>query len=552
VVLGLAFLFAIITGFVAPATAAVIPTESGLVESVHEKGVDVFKGLPFAAPPIGPLRWRAPELPAVWPGLRLAGQFAPICMQRGSYPEDAPPEPMNEDCLYLNIWVPPHSAGDKLSVMVWIYGGGLKNGSASTPLYAGDRLARRGVIVVTVNYRLGALGFLAHPDLSGESPQHVSGNYGLLDQIAALHWVHRNIAAFGGDPASVTVFGQSSGSISISELVTSPLASGLFQRAIGESGGLFEPVELASDFKLANAEQTGRRFAATAQARSLEALRAMPAAELIKVHFNPHAIVDGYVLPWAPYDAYRQGKQNDVGLLIGSNTNEGRLFLADQPITAATLTRQLDDDFSRPVVLLVGPGSAANDQEAQVSFVKFEGEMRFGWDMWAWARLQADAGGHPVFLYRYTHGSPYPVGHKYFGWGASHGMEMPYVFDHLDQQTWPWTPQDRRLAAVMSAYWTNFAKSGDPNGVGLPDWPAFSSSRQLAMRLGETIEPGPIPDESDLRRIDRLYRAVRFGKQHINPILAAIAIIGIAMIAGLIRFLFASRIRRTKKLALVV
>lgn len=532
---GVALLLAGMVVLAPPASAAAIPTQSGLVEGVKENGIDVFKGMPFAAPPIGPLRWRVPQAPSAWAGTRMADRFAPICMQHGSYPEDAPPEPMSEDCLYLNIWVPPHATGDKLPVMFWIYGGGLENGSGSTPLYAGDELARKGVIVVTANYRLGVLGFLAHPDLSRESPQHVSGNYGLLDQLAALRWVHRNIAAFGGDPARVTVFGQSSGAISISELVASPLSSGLFQRAIGESGGLFEPVELGSDFKLADAERTGEVFAASTSAHTLKALRAMAAADLIKARFVPHAIIDGYALPRAPYDAYREGHQNDVDLLIGSNANEGRLFLADQPITAANLTEQLGNHFTSLVVALVGPGSAANDAQARTSFVRFEGEMRFGWDMWAWARLQANAGRRRVFLYRYTQESPYRSGDKYFGWGASHGMEMPYVFDHLDLQTLPWTLQDRQLASVMSTYWTNFAKSGDPNGLGLPAWPRFAAPNRHAMLLGNTIAPGPVPDEADLRRIDRLYLAARFVAHHVYSVLTVVALSVIAMIAWLIR-----------------
>jgi para-nitrobenzyl esterase len=345
--------------------ATPVRIDSGLLEGMQENGVLVFKGVPFAAPPIGPLRWRAPQAPAAWPGIRSANQFAPICMQHGSYPEDAPPERMSEDCLYLNIWVPPHASGGPLPVMVWIYGGGLMNGSASTPLYAGDMLANKGVIVVTANYRLGVLGFLAHPDLSRESPQHVSGNYGLLDQLAALRWVHRNIGAFGGDPARVTVFGQSSGSISISALTTSPLAKGLFQRAIGESGGLFEPVDLAPGFKLVDAEQDGRAFVAKSGARSLEDLRAMPAEDVIKTRFNPHLIIDGYALSRAPYDAYREGQQNDVDLLIGSNAREGQLFLADQTITAANLHKVLDNDFSHPIVSLIGPGSVADDEQAK-------------------------------------------------------------------------------------------------------------------------------------------------------------------------------------------
>ena len=546
---GFVVILAILVNLASAASAAPVPTDGGLLEGVQENGIRVFKGIAFAAPPIGSLRWRAPQPPTAWSGVRSASRFAPICMQHGLYPVDAPPEPMSEDCLYLNIWISPNATGDKLPVMVWIYGGGLMNGSASTPLYAGDMLARKGVIVVTANYRLGVLGFLAHPDLTGESPQHVSGNYGLLDQLAALRWVHRNIAAFGGDPARVTVFGQSSGSISISELVTSPLARGLFQRAIGESGGLFEPVELASDFKLPAAEQTGKAFVAQTSASTLQALRAMPASEVIKTRFSPHAVIDGYVLPRAPYDAYREGRQNDVDILIGSNASEGRLFLADQRITAANLAEQLGNDFSRPVVWLIGPGPATSDQQARAAFVAFEGNMRFGWDMWTWARLQADAGRRRTFLYRFSRVSPYRAGDKYFGWGASHGMEMPYVFDHLDQQALPWTPLDRRLASVMSTYWTNFAKSGDPNGPGLPVWPAFTASNTQVMRLGETIAPGPVADEADLKRIDRLYRVARFIMRNSYSLIAVAALGVFALIAGSVAFVRRRRLSRIQRYA---
>ena len=231
---GAAAIFACAVFYSGAVSAASVRTQSGLIEGIEESGSVVFKGIPFAAAPVGPRRWRAPEPPAPWSGVKSADRFSPICLQPGAYPENAPPEPMNEDCLYLNIWTPAHASSQaKLPVMVWIYGGGLLNGTGSTPLYAGDALSRRGVIIVTFNYRLGALGFLAHPDLSSESPQKVSGNYGHLDQLAALSWVKENIAAFGGDPENVTVFGQSSGAISISALIASPLAKNLFQRAIG-------------------------------------------------------------------------------------------------------------------------------------------------------------------------------------------------------------------------------------------------------------------------------------------------------------------------------
>ncbi len=512
-----------------------VRTESGLVEGVQQNDLRVFKGIPFAAPPLGPLRWRAPQSVPAWSGARLADHFAPICMQHGSYPEDAPPEPMSENCLYLNIWAPSDAQTGKLPVMVWIYGGGLINGSSSTPLYAGDMLARKGVVVVTFNYRLGVLGFLAHPELSQESPHHVSGNYGLLDQLAALGWVHRNIAAFGGDPGRVTVFGQSSGSISISELVTSPLASGLFQRAIGESGGLFEPADLSPDFKLPGAEQRGKEFVAQSGATSLPALRALPAPDVIKTRFIPHAVIDGYVLPQAPFDAYREGRQNDVDILIGFNAREGRYFLPDdRKITAGNLKQELGKDFPSLLVSLIGPKTAANDEEALAAYIAFEGNMRFGWDMWTWARLQAAAGQRNAFLYVYSQASPYRPGDKYFGWGASHGMEMPYVFDHLDQQALPWTAQDRRLASTLSAYWTNFAMSGDPNSPGLPIWPKYTSSSTQAMLIGERIAPGRVQGEADLERIDRAYRAARFLVRNAKALLIVAALIVLAMVASLV------------------
>jgi para-nitrobenzyl esterase len=492
-----------------PSPAVRVQTDSGLVEGVQEDAAVVFKGIPFAAPPVGDRRWRPPQAPSPWTGVRKADRFSPVCVQNGSYPPDAPPEPVSEDCLYLNVWVPIAEKREKLAVMVWIYGGGLQNGSASTSLYAGDKLARKGVILVTANYRLGVFGFLAHPDLTSESEHHSSGNYGLLDQIAALSWVHRNIAAFGGDPDRVTVFGQSSGSISISALATSPLAKGLFQRAIGESGGLFEPLDLAVGFKLPGAEQEGKSFASRAGATTLAALRRRPATELMKTPFDAHLIVDGFALAQPPYDAYRKGQQNDVALLLGSNADEGQTFIADRTITVENFTRELDRDFPDGLVRLIGPQPGTTDSQARASAAAFERDMRFRWDMWTWARLGMNAGRRKVFFYQFSRVPPYRAGDKYFGWGASHGMEIPYVFDHLDQQALPWTIQDRRLASAMSSYWTNFAKFGDPNGSGQPFWPEVTSSSQQVMQLGAEIKPEALQNEDALKRIDRVYEGAR-------------------------------------------
>lgn len=488
----------------APASAEPVATESGLVEGVEENGARVFKGIPFAAPPVADLRWRAPRPPAPWEGVRAAQTFSPVCMQEGAYPEDSPPEPASEDCLYLNIWTPPAGAAadGKLPVMVWVYGGGLLNGSASTPLYWGDALSRRGVIVVTANYRLGALGFLAHPELTRESEYGVSGNYGLLDQIAALAWVQRNIAAFGGDPGNVTVFGQSSGSISISALTASPLARGLFRRAIGESGGLFEPIEAAPEFKLKGAEAAGLAFAERLKAPSLEALRALPAADLATRRYYPAPNIDGHVLTQSPFEAYARRRAGDIDLLVGSNEHEGLYFLAGREVTAANFKAELARDFPSFIVSLIGPKPPADDRAAREAFIAFESDMRFGWNMWAWARLHAAAGGGRTFYYRFAHAPPGAE-------GASHGAEMIYVFDHLDQTPLAWTEADRRLAETMAAYWTNFARTGDPNGEGLPDWPAFSAASPQTLVIAEEIGAGAVANESRLKSIDRLYAAVR-------------------------------------------
>jgi para-nitrobenzyl esterase len=484
------------------AMAAPAPTESGLVEGVEEKGARVYKGIPFAAPPVGPLRWRAPQPAASWQGVRIADRFSPICPQQGAYPEDSPEEPMSEDCLYLNIWTPSAAPAGPLPVMVWIYGGGLVNGSASTPLYWGEALARRGVIVVTANYRLGALGFLAHPALSQESPAEASGNYGLLDQLAALGWVKRNIAAFGGDPDNVTVFGQSSGAISISALLASPLADGLFRRAIGESGGLFEPIEAAPEFKLDGAEEIGLAFAERLGASSIDALRALPASDIVAPRFHPQPNVDGYVLKESPYEAFAHRRQNAVDILVGSNESEGLYFVAGRTIGAANLDAVLKEDFPPFIVALIGPGAPADDEAARAAFVAFEGDLRFGWNMWTWARLHAASRLGRTYFYRFQHAPP---GEE----GPTHGAEMAYVFDHLDQKSLPWTEQDRRLAAAIAAYRTNFAKTGDPNGEGRPYWPEFSPAYESTLLIGEEIRTGPVPNEKGLVAIDRLYGAVR-------------------------------------------
>jgi para-nitrobenzyl esterase len=384
------------------AVAQQVLTESGTISGIRANGLSVYKGIPFAAPPVADLRWRPPVHAAPWTGTRKADAFAPACMQVGvSMPGETPPAAC-EDCLYLNIWTPAKTAHEHLPVIVWIYGGGYINGSASMPLYWGDRLAQKDAIVVTIAYRLGPLGFLALPELTRESSHHSSGNYGLLDQIAALEWIQRNITAFGGDPKCVTIAGQSSGSISVSILMASPLAKGVFQRAIGESGGLFEPLQLAPKFLLANAERDGEKYAASLGAASLKELRRLPAILLTgNAGGIVHAVIDPYVLPLSPYEAFAAGQQNDVPLLIGSNADEARAMVDVTRETAATFDKDLEHSVGQLPPALVAAYPHATDEEAREARLGLERDLRFGWDMWAWARLQAGTGKSPVFTTRF-------------------------------------------------------------------------------------------------------------------------------------------------------
>jgi para-nitrobenzyl esterase len=489
-------------------------TESGAVSGVREGGLSVFKGVPFAAPPLDNLRWQPPTPVKPWSNTREANAFAPACMQKGvSMPGETPPT-VSEDCLYLNIWTPSTTNHAHLPVIVWIYGGGYINGSASMPLYWGDQLAHKGIIVVTIAYRLGPLGFLAHPELTRESPHHSSGNYGLMDQVAALTWIQKNIAAFGGDPKNVTIAGQSSGSISVSILMASPLAKGLFQRAIGESGGLFEPLQLAPKFLLANAERDGEKYAASLGATSLQQLRNLPATTFTGDGGGiVHPVIEPYLLPVSPYEAFASGQQNDVPLLLGANAEEARALTNVTHVKAATFDSDLEHSFGQLPPALAAAYPHATDKEAQKARLDFERDLRFSWDMWAWARLQSATGTRPVFYYSFQQQPPFPAGSVYEGWGASHYAELWYVFDHLDQSPWRWTKADRQVADEMSTYWVNFAKSGDPNGPGLPQWPAFTSTAaKNVLYISDPITAGGVPNITSLSVFDAVYSAVR-GKQ---------------------------------------
>ncbi|MGH9596138.1 MAG: carboxylesterase/lipase family protein [Edaphobacter sp.] len=486
------------------------PTQFGLISGTSEDGLSVYKGVPFAASPIGDLRWRPPTPVAPWTGTRKADAFAPACTQNSiSMPGETPPA-VSEDCLYLNIWTPAKSADEHLPVIVWIYGGGFISGSASMPLYWGDRLAHKGVIVVTISYRVGPLGFLAHPELTRESPNHSSGNYGLMDQIAALKWIQKNIAAFGGDTKNVTVAGQSSGSMSVSILMASPLAKGLFQRAIGESGGLFEPLQLAPNYLLVNAERDGEKYAASLGATSLKQMRSLPAAKLAgNAGGTVHPVIDPYVLPASPYDIFASGQQNDVPLLLGSNADEARALTDVSHVTAATFDKDLERSVGALPPQLAAAYPHATDEEARLAQLGLERDLRFGWDMWAWARLQAAPGKNPVYYYAFRQQPPFPADSIYAGWGASHFAELWYVFDHLDQEPWRWSRADRRVAKEVSSYWVNFAKTGNPNALDLPIWPGFTNAKNNVLYIGDPMSVGGVANINSLMVFDDVYTAVR-------------------------------------------
>lgn len=492
----------------ATTSAKPVLIESGALEGVTKDGLTAYLGVPFAAPPVGELRWREPQRVAPWQGTRQSTSFAAACMQNGvSMPGEKPPM-TSEDCLYLNIWSPAKALGDRLPVFVWIHGGGYMNGSASMPLYWGDRLASRGVVVVTIAYRLGPLGFLAHPELTAESARRSSGNYGLHDQIAALEWIQRNIPAFGGDPQRVTIAGQSAGAMSVSMLMASPRAKGLFHRAIGQSGGVFEPVHIAPSYLLANAERDGEKYVSSLKATSVAELRKRPAADLLAGTAGSvsHPVVEPYVLPAAPYDAFVSGSYNKVPILVGFNAEEARALADVSAVKAETFAADIERSFGPLPPSIVSAYPHLTDAQAQQARLDLERDLRFGWDMWTWARLQSRQ--ERAFFYYFTQKPPFPKGSIHDGWGASHFAELWYMFDHLDQNAWDWSATDRKLAQLMARYWTNFAKGGDPNGEGLPLWPSFDSHGQV-LHLGNSVVVGSVPGQDKLQVFDAVYDAIR-------------------------------------------
>lgn len=463
--------------------ADVVQTDKGSVQgasSVDSK-IHIFKGIPYAAPPVGDLRWKAPQPAAAWEGVRNATEFGARCMQTNVFGDmvfrDKGP---SEDCLYLNVWTPAQTAGAHLPVMVWIYGGGFVAGATSEPRQDGEELARKGVVVVSMNYRLGIFGFLALGELAKESGHNAAGNYGLLDQTAALEWVHKNIAAFGGDPNNVTIFGESAGSFSVSALMASPLSKDFIHKAIGESGAFFGETLAAKS--LAEAEDDGAKFARESLgADSLTALRAMPADKLLAsaggrngFRFEPN--IDGYFLPEPVSAIYASGKQAHVPLLAGWNADEGSyhsIFQKEAP-TAQNFITWAHSHFGDKAKALLKVYPATSDEQAKRSAQNLAGDQFTGFSTWKWLQMQLETGKAAVYRYKFEDAPPPPAsGSETESHGAYHSAEIEFVFEALPSKNLPWRPEDRKLSDQMSSYWTNFAKNGDPNGDDLPKWPRY-------------------------------------------------------------------------------
>lgn len=486
-------------------TIDIVRVEGGKVQGLKENELTVFKGIPFSAPPLGELRWQAPQAVTPWDSVLQAVEFGNSPYQLGN-----PPAGKSEDCLYLNVWTPAQQSNEKLPVLVWIYGGGFSFGSAAEPVCTGEHLARKGVVVVSIAYRVGKLGFLAHPELSAESPNNTSGNYGLLDQIAGLQWVQDNIAAFGGDPEKVSIFGESAGGISVSMLCASPLAKGLFRGAISQSGGSFGPTRPTTfpgeNLKpLSLAERHGEDYVQQAKGTSIADLRKLKVEDLpIQPGMGgawPN--VDGYVIPDDQYRLYKAGKYNDVDVLIGYNSDEGASFMRERDPEAYRASVEHRFGPFADTLLAAYPTGEHKVTKTARDLMR---DAAFGWHTWIWARLQSQSSNSEVYLYYFDQHPDYPKDSHMSGVGAMHGHEIPYVFMTLDERNPHLTEADYKLSDMMSDYWVNFTKYGDPNAADLPQWPAFTPDHQQLMYLDATPYASPVPSEKSLKVLDAYYQ----------------------------------------------
>jgi para-nitrobenzyl esterase len=473
----IALCIAAATSQAASQSTGAVRVTGGDIAGSRADTLNTYLGIPFAAPPVGDLRWRSPQPVQPWKGVKTADKFSASCAQTVPWMTG----PQSEDCLYLNVWSPEKAS--KLPIIVWIYGGGFRGGSASQAQFNGANLAKHGAVVVSLNYRLGILGFFGHPELAAESPHHASGNQGIQDQIAALRWVKSNIASFGGDPGRVTIMGESAGAGSVSILIASPLAKGLFQRAIAESGVDAQN----SQFDRKGAEAKGVALGEAMGAPRLADLRGKSVADLHKQPWSPRVFIDGYVLPEDLPTAYRNHRQNDVPLLAGWNAEEGNdlapEILGTTEFKAADRRAQVTQLLgSAPSDALLAAYPAATDSQAQASMTRLTTDW-WGWRMSRWASIQAKYGSSKPYLYFYTYRSDGRLNPCGYGCGAGHTAEIRFVFDNLNDGR-VWSEADRQLASRLADTWVAFAATGSPNGKGLPAWPAYDGSQGSVFRIG--------------------------------------------------------------------
>ncbi len=462
----------------------------GVLEGTNSASIRIFRGIPFATPPVGDLRWKPPEPPGKWKGVRDATRFGPRAMQRNIFGDMIfRASGTSEDCLYLNVWTPAKAAREKLPVLVYFYGGGFVAGDGSEPRYDGERMARKGMVAVTVNYRLGVFGFFAHPELTKESPHHASGNYGLLDQAAALQWVQKNIRAFGGNPKQVTIAGESAGSISVSAQMASPLSKNLIAGAIGESGSILGTL---SAVPLAEAEQIGVKFAAglgLGERPTLSALRGLSAEQLLEATAKPgvpwfRPTVDGYFFPKPPPEIFSAGEQAHVPLLAGSNTEESgfRGVLGRDEPTVENYRKALERLYPGKSEEVFKLYPAGNKNEVMDAAQDLAGDRFISLSTWKWIDLATKTGGTSTYYYLYARPRPAVASgtQNHTSRGAVHSAEIEYALGNLNyNKVYAWTPDDYKVSSTMQDYFANFIKTGDPNGPGLPRWPEFRLGQRM-------------------------------------------------------------------------
>ncbi|UZR98083.1 carboxylesterase/lipase family protein [Chondrinema litorale] len=465
----------------------------GSIDSVNN--IISYKGIPFAAPPVGELRWKAPQPVKSWEGVKNCTAFGPSPMQNKPEPflywsqEFLIPEsPISEDCLYLNVWTEPKKTEEKKPVLVYIYGGGFRSGGTGCPIYDGTAMAKKGLVFVSLNYRVGAFGFLAHPDLSKETDYNGSGNYGIMDMIAGLQWVKENIAAFGGDPENVTIAGQSAGAFGVNFLTSSPLAKGLFKNAIAESGGSFlhfPKDEITKEM----AEQMGVNFAQNLGFKSIKELRKLPAEEILAAQGAlswPYA--DGYVMDKSIPETYAQGKQNDVNLLLGWNKND---LVGAQELEEKEYREMISNKFGEMSTDFYEVYPSETLEEITQAQLDMSRDQIFGAQVYEWGKLQDKTGQQPVFMYNFNRQVPGYMPDTQFG--AFHSGEIVYAYDNLHTLNRPWENIDKEIAKTMSTYWANFAKTGNPNGEGLPEWKPYTASSEQVIVIDTVIQSQKLP-----------------------------------------------------------